>query len=107
MSNRVSLRRLHAAWRYRFRSPYFRVVGPLIFIVLVGAVYIANAWTPSSYGIVLEQLGVSGSGPVLGTARAIRSDEFLVLTPYIQIAVRNQFERYNQLSPYKEDLRAS
>jgi hypothetical protein len=43
---------------------------------------------------------------VLGEPRVIRSDEYYMVTPYFQIAVRNGFSRYNELSPYREELRA-
>lgn len=79
---------------------------PLASLLLAGGlVYIFNAWTPSSYGLVLEQIGIHGYGPEYGEARPIRSDEWIVSTPYFQIAVKNHFKRFNQASPYHEDLR--
>lgn len=62
-------------------------------------------WTPSSYGYILAGLGEPRVGPTLGKPRPIRSDEWAVWTPFIQIAVLNGFERFNALSPYGEDLR--
>lgn len=68
--------------------------------------YAAMAWTPSSYGVALRQMGVTEeSGLVLGKPRDIRSDEWAVWTPYLQIAVDNGFARHNAHSPYHEDLR--
>ena len=62
--------------------------------------YTALALTPSSYGKALELLGLDPhQGLILGTARAIRSDEWMGMTPYFQIAVANQFGSINQLPP--------
>jgi hypothetical protein len=69
------------------------------------AVYIGNTWTPSSYGIALKAIGAPEAGPQLGSPREVRWDEYLVLTPLFQITLKNQFKRYNELSPYREDLR--
>lgn len=78
----------------------------LIAITLCGLVYVAGfAWSPSSYGLVLEQIGVTGQGPTVGRPRTIRSDEWAVVTPLTQAAVRNGFERINKASVYEEDLR--
>lgn len=62
-------------------------------------------WSPSSYGIVLRQIGVKDIGTVLGTPRPIRSDEWAVVTPLTQATVNNHFERMNKTSLYGEDLR--
>ena len=78
----------------------------LLLLALGGVIYVANAWTPSSYAYFLNSIGVQGQGPVLGKARSIRGDEFAVSTPYFQIAVKNHFQRINQFSPYHEDLRS-
>jgi hypothetical protein len=77
----------------------------LIVIAAIGLVYAALGLTPSSYGIVLERLGAREAGPVLGSPRDIRSDEWAILTPQFQAAVRNGFQRINQTSFYHEDLR--
>lgn len=69
--------------------------------------YVGNALSPSSYGIVLNQIGAESNGLMWGSARSIRSDEYAVVTPLMQATVRNNFERYNKTSPYKEDLRAT
>ncbi len=77
----------------------------VIAAVLLAAIFVGNAWTPSNYSLALDRLGIGDQGPDWGTARPIRSDEWIVLTPYFQIAVNNQFERFNSSSPYNEDLR--
>ena len=77
----------------------------VIAVVLVGVVYAGFELTPSSYGVFLETVGGADSGPVVGVARGIRSDEWSIWTPLFQIAVRNHFERINETSIYHEDLR--
>ena len=77
-----------------------------VLLLLSGVIYVTNLWTPSSYGLILSRLGVTNLELILGEPRDIRSDEYHMVTPYFQIAVRNGFSRYNELSPYKEDLRA-
>jgi len=77
----------------------------LVLLLLVGALYVLNTWSPSSYGIVLNLIGVEDSGLARGAPRAIRSDEWAVVTPLTQATVNNHFERYNQTSLYQEDLR--
>ncbi|MBP2294373.1 DUF7657 domain-containing protein [Azospirillum rugosum] len=74
-------------------------------VVLAGLVYTALGWTPSSYGVALGGIGAPGEGLVAGTPKPIRSDEWAVWTPFVQIAVNNGFGRFNALSPYAEDLR--
>lgn len=74
--------------------------------VLCGLIYVAGfTWSPSSYGIALQQIGVLNAGPDIGQPRPIRSDEWAVVTPLTQVAVRNGFERINRSSLYEEDLR--
>ncbi|NJN45607.1 MAG: hypothetical protein HC808_02945 [Candidatus Competibacteraceae bacterium] len=68
-------------------------------------IYFLFAWTPSSYALALRMLGVVDDGLVLGSPRPIRSDEWVVFTPYIQAVVNNGFERYNETSIYHEDFR--
>jgi len=71
-----------------------------------GLVYVAGfAWSPSSYGVVLREIGVLDAGPDVGQPRPIRSDEWSVVTPLTQAAVRNGFKRTNHSSLYEEDLR--
>lgn len=76
-------------------------------LVLMGCVYVGQAWSPSSYAHVLQVSGAQDTGLVWGQARAIRSDEWSVTTPLTQATVRNQFERYNRTSYYGEDLRSN
>lgn len=79
----------------------------LILLGIYGIFYVGNTLTPSSYGIVLKQIGANQEGLVWGTPRISRSDEWAVVTPLTQAVVNNNFERYNNTSPYKEDLRAT
>ncbi len=74
-------------------------------VVVVAAVWLGNAWSPSSYAIVLRSLGVADTGLFAGTPREIRSDEWAILTPLIQATVNNGLGRYNETSFYREDLR--
>lgn len=74
-------------------------------VLVLGLAYVWQGWTPSSYGWVLEQFGAKGLGLVWGTPKGIRSDEWAVWTPYLQIAVNNGFGRFNATSPFGEDLR--
>lgn len=74
-------------------------------IALLCILYVAFALTPSSYALASGYLGLAAQEPLLGTARNIRTDEWMVYTPYIQIAVGNDFAQTNALSPYHETLR--
>jgi hypothetical protein len=74
-------------------------------VALGGIVYTAFELTPSSYGIVLDQIGAPEDGPILGEPRVIRADEWAMTTPFFQAAVANGFRRVNQSSFYQEDLR--
>jgi len=81
-------------------------VDPFVVIVLtLAALYWALALSPSSYALALHRLGVDDTGLVAGSARPIRADEYAIWTPQIQIALRNDLGRYNETSPYQEDLR--
>ena len=62
-------------------------------------------WTPSSYGVALSILGHPDAGLIWGTPRPIRSDEWAVWTPFVQSALRNDFARFDALSPFTADLR--
>jgi hypothetical protein len=64
-------------------------------------------FSPSSYGIVLNQIQLPNTGLFIGSPQAIRGDEHSVVTPTFQICVNNHFERYNTTSPYGEDLRTN
>ena len=74
-------------------------------VALAGLIYVGFGWTPSSYGVTLEQLRAPNAGPVAGSSRVIRWDEWAFATPYFQAAVRNRFQRVNETSFYREDLR--
>lgn len=76
-----------------------------IAVLMAGILYVALAWTPSSYGVALGAIGLPREGLVAGMPQPIRSDEWVVWTPYIQIAVENGFQRYVESSVYGEDLR--
>ncbi len=73
--------------------------------VLAAVVWVSNTWSLSSYGLVLKAFGAADSGIVLGEPRGIRSDEWGVVTPFIQATVNNGLRRYNATSFYGEDLR--
>jgi hypothetical protein len=74
-------------------------------VLACGAVYTFLGLTPSSYGTVLAQIDAPEQGPVFGTARGIRSDEWAGSTALFQACVRNGFTRINTSSFYQEDLR--
>ena len=80
-------------------------VGLLAAAFLIGAVYVGNAWTPSSYALALRLFQVKDDGLIFGTPRPIRSDEWAVFTPFAQATVNNGLHRINETSLYKEDLR--
>ena len=85
----------------------FSPIGFVITLLLVGAVvYVSSTWSPSSYNFAFNFFEVGNSAPVFGKPRAIRSDEWLVITPLTQATVNNGFARYNHTSPYYEDLRS-
>lgn len=75
------------------------------FVVGLGLALTALAWTPSSYGVVLRQLGAADAGLVWGVPQEVRSDEYAVWTPLTQVALNNDHQRHNTTSPYGEDLR--
>lgn len=77
----------------------------LFLLLLYGIFYIGNKLSPSSYGVVLEMIDAEKDGLFFGKPRPIRSDEWAVQTAFVKIAVNNNFERYNNTSIYKEDLR--
>src|SRR5580704_2559480 len=74
-------------------------------VAMAGIIYVSFEMTPSSYGIVLNQIGAPQEGPAFGTARYMRADEWAFNTPLFQATVRNGFHRVNSLSFYQEDLR--
>src|SRR5436305_9633953 len=77
----------------------------LLALVLSTALYSAFAFSPSSYAITMRLIKAPASGIVIGEPRPIRSDEWAVWTPYMQATVRNHFQRINNTSFYREDLR--
>lgn len=89
-----------------FLTPGRKKVGLYCLVILFsGLVYVSQYWSPSSYGLILNRIGVADSGLVFGEPRPIRSDEWGVVTPLTQATVNNQFHRINNTSLYKEDLR--
>ncbi|HMQ08126.1 MAG TPA: hypothetical protein PKC30_12560 [Saprospiraceae bacterium] len=92
---RITHPRRHALNRYGFD----------IAIILILTLYVIFCLTPSSYGLVLNIFGYEEVGLYWGKPRPIRSDEWVVSTPYFQAAVNNGFERYNLNSIYREDFR--
>lgn len=76
----------------------------LIVLALAAVLYVAFAWSPSHYQLGLRRLGVEAQ-PLLGTARAIRTDEWMVFTPMTQLAVRGGFSTHDQVSPYGQSLK--
>ena len=85
----------HALNRYGFE----------VAIIFILTLYVILCLTPSSYGLVLDIFGFHGEGLYWGKPRPIRSDEWVVSTPYFQAVVNNDFERFNLNSIYKEDFR--
>ena len=77
----------------------------LLGLILWGAIYVANAWTPSHYGEASQLLAIPKSGPVAGEAAGIRSDEWAVATPYFQIAAAADFGPRDTVSPYRAPLK--
>ena len=67
--------------------------------------YVGQRWSPSSYAIVLQELGVADTGVVAGVPRVERGDEFAWQTPLLQMTLRSGFQRFDRTPPYFEDLR--
>lgn len=80
---------------------YALVAGAFLF----GCIYVGLGWSPSSYAIVLRELGESNTGLIAGIPRVERGDEFAWQTPLLQMTVRNHFQRFDGTPPYFEDLR--
>ena len=74
-------------------------------VLVFGCVYVGLRWSPSSYAIVLQALGVSDPGVVAGIPRPDRGDEFSWQTPLLQMTIRSGFQRFDRTPPYFEDLR--
>lgn len=101
----VDLKRIWANRFYTDTSEEKAAWGLVIALLMGVIVYVAFALTPSHYAIGLRYLGVEDARPLLLSARPIRSDEWTVLTPLFQTAVRGGFAAFNQISPYHESLK--
>ena len=75
-------------------------------LVLLGIVYVSQAWTPSSYAYVISYFDLPEMGLIAGEARPGRADEWGIATPLTQATVNNGFRRFNTTSFYQEDLRS-
>ncbi|MDG2286824.1 MAG: hypothetical protein P8N43_15065 [Alphaproteobacteria bacterium] len=93
-----------AAWRATGWTPTGREAFSF-WVLFLSALYTALCLSPSSYGMAFQDVLGRKLGLILGTPKELRSDEWAVWTPYIQIAVNNGFSRINETSPYLEDLR--
>ncbi len=74
-------------------------------VFLCGCAYVGLGWSPSSYAIVLRELGETDTGLIAGIPRVERGDEFAWQTPLLQMTLRSRFKRFNRTPPYFEDLR--
>ena len=74
-------------------------------VVVVGCIYVGLRWSPSSYGFILQALGVTDTGVIAGVPRPERGDEFGWQTPLLQMTLRSGFQRFDRTPPYFEDLR--
>jgi hypothetical protein len=70
-----------------------------------GCIYVGFCWSPSSYAIVLRELGETDTGLIAGKPRVERGDEFAWQTPLLQMTLRSGFQRFDRTPPYFEDLR--
>ncbi len=74
-------------------------------VFALAVVYVALHLSPSSYALALGQLGEPET-PLLGSPRAIRTDEWSVMTPLFEASVNNDFREVNETSFYRETLRS-
>jgi hypothetical protein len=74
-------------------------------VVVCGCLYVGLHWSPSSYAVVLRELGVANTGLIAGIPRLDRGDEFAWQTPLLQMTLRSGFRRFDPTPPYFEDLR--
>jgi len=81
------------------------IISTVTIVFITGILYVSLSLTPSHYAAVLQDVLGMDYQPLAGKANLIRGDEYSVVTPYFQIAVNNDFERFNKFSPYNEDLR--
>lgn len=65
----------------------------------------ALAVSPSSYAIVLRDLGAEDDGLLLGQPQPIRSDEYALWTPMVQAAAASGFGQVETFSLYGESRR--
>lgn len=89
-----------AMLRSRFPGDPF-VLG-VAFVALLATAF---AISPSSYAIVLRQLGAAEDGLLLGEPRPIRSDEYALWTPMLQAAAADGYGQTNPGSLYGESQR--
>lgn len=83
----------------KYRENFFE-----IFCLSCLFLYTLFYFTPSSYSIALDLIGVEHK-VFYGTPRGIRSDEWAVWTPYFQAVVNNDFGRFDESSIYNIDFR--
>jgi hypothetical protein len=95
---------LTAAWKNSGWTPRGREAFGF-WVLVTGFIYVFFSLSPSSYALSFHDMSLEPVGLLVGEARALRSDEWAVWTPNFQIAVNNEFLRYNETSPYREDLR--
>lgn len=77
----------------------------LALLLALCVIYVSLALTPSHYGMALLLFG-SDLRPLMLPPREIRWDEWAVLTPLFQTALRGGFSPVNQISPYHESLKS-
>jgi putative flippase GtrA len=95
---------LVAAWRTTGWMPTGREAFGF-WVLFLCTLYTVFCLSPSSYGNAFQEMLGRKLGLLLGSPKGLRSDEWAIWTPYIQIAVNNGFSRINETSPYLEDLR--
>ena len=88
-----------------FRLHLARFDGFVVAVGLWSLVATGLAISPSSYGIVLRNLGASSDGVLLGRPQPIRSDEYALWTPMLQSAVSGGYGQVNESSIYQESQR--
>ncbi len=77
-----------------------------LFIILVLISIFTFQPTLSSYGLVIESMTGKNTGLLFGSPTPIRSDEYSVLTPLIQMVVNSNFNVNNLKSIYNETFLA-
>lgn len=86
------------------RTNRFKIISLCLFCVF----FLGNTLSISNYGAILSILGVENAAPIIGTAKELPGLDLepYIYTPMYQIAVNNEFERYNKTSLFSEDLRS-